>query len=266
MAMRKAVQQMAAHGPESGQATPRTRSAPTKARVVATGPAPRREFAVEPMNRMGNLVAPFLDDGERSHLSFTAKIGPTPWVPITISVAAGIASYFVARALPISFFGFQWWVGIVVGLAVLTLCNLFLYRPRIVAVTSTNVLALKADRLIGTPTGIVTREPRGIQIGPAKGIHAKSTIGAETMWVPLRWRALLDVSDRARPRQKSDSDVTLDLRRPDATRTDDSTRPDRRAADRHRGTDAEVVNLDEETTESAASSDITAKPDPDPAS
>jgi len=179
---------------------------------------------------MANLVEPFLEKNERSMLSFTAKRGPSPWLPIGVAALAGTGAYQSAALLPFDFFGMCLWVGVAVGLAVLTALNLFLYKPRIIAVTNKSIVALQADTLNGTPTTVLCRLPRETEIGPARGIHAKTTIDGERLWVPLRWRALLDVSDRGRPSadtrkrsgtaadrrapQGESEDATIDLRRP----------------------------------------------------
>ncbi len=165
----------------------------------------RRSFDVEPMNRMANLVEPYLDAGERSMLSFTAKRGPNPWLPIVLALVTTAVAYQAADLLPFEFFGLRVWVAMALGMGVLTAANLLFYKHRIVAVTNRSILCLEADTLNGTPTGVLSRVDRQTELGPARGLHARTEIESEQLWVPIRWRALLDVADRGRERPRTGS-------------------------------------------------------------
>ena len=165
------------------------------------------------MNRFAPVVEPFMAEGEISQYSFGAKKGPTPLLGIGAATLVGAA---LAVTNPLAS-GSALRVLLAVGsaVAVAIVIHVTCYRTRTVVVTNKAVHVLAAKPVTYRPTQAMHRLPRETQLGPAKGLCTRIETADERLWVPLRWRAFVDVADRAAPKpQRREGDV-IDLTRPD---------------------------------------------------
>lgn len=197
-------------------------------------------------------------------LTFVAKSGPNPILPIIMTAVAGAAAFWGAPMIWDELTGFwRLLVALSAGAITLASANIALYDQRVVTVTNRSIVSLVGHRINGTPTAVRAVLPRTAQLGPARGIFAKTHLAGERLWVPLRWRALLDVSDRGRPRHKQESYPEPEEAQQAGDMEDDTA--DGTAAD----TTVEPVEPDS-VTASAVDLDLTAEerklaePDPEP--
>jgi hypothetical protein len=88
--------------------------------------------------------------------------------------------------------GSPWMVGLGGGIAML-----LFGKPRDVAVTDRAVVVLRQSKLTATPKEVLTRLPRTTQIGPVKGIWAKTALDGQKIYVHRRFHKDVNEADAA---------------------------------------------------------------------
>ncbi len=78
--------------------------------------------------------------------------------------------------------GSPWMVGLGGGILLLLFA-----KPRDVVVTDRAIVMLRQSKLTATPKELLSRLPRNTQIGPVKGIWAKTVLDGEKVWIHRRF-------------------------------------------------------------------------------
>jgi hypothetical protein len=78
--------------------------------------------------------------------------------------------------------GSPWMLGLGGGLLMLLFA-----KPRVVVVTDRAVVLFRQSKLTATPTELLARLPRTTQIGPVKGLWAKTVLSGEQIYIHRRF-------------------------------------------------------------------------------